>query len=194
MTNSSQAHGRSASSNRSPAAAISDPASKQVEDFLVKHSQRAVARGGVRCLNSLVSSENLMCHHPCPVCFMPYSPSSSSHASSLSPQIINLYLLPKNAKTCRVVVMFHTSLLPPAHHVFVDLIFLLEFSICKRVKVCSHHSLMHSHQRVVRFYKGTVRRPSDATSHCATLCYAMLCTLNAVAVTSIHWEGEGLVC
>lgn len=140
----------------------------------MKHSQRAarVAHGGVRCLNSLVSSENLMCHHPCPVYFMPYSPSSSSHASSLSPQIINLYLLPKNTKTCWVVVMFHTSLLPPAHHVFVDLIFLLEFLICKRVKVCSHHSLMHSHQRVVRFYKGTVRRPSGATSRCATRCYA----------------------
>lgn len=84
-----------------------------------------VARGGVRCL---------MHHHPCPVYFLPYSPSSSSHASSLSPQIINLYLLPKNTKTCWVVVLFHTSLLPPAHHVFVDLIFLLEFLICKRVK------------------------------------------------------------
>lgn len=35
-----------------------------------------------------------------------------------------------------------------------------------------------------------------AMLRCATLCYAVLCTLSRVAVMTMHWEGEeeGLVC
>lgn len=50
----------------------------------VKHSaQQELPQAGVRCLTSLVSSENLMCHRPWPIYFMPYSLPSSSHVSFL---------------------------------------------------------------------------------------------------------------
>lgn len=132
----------------------------------MKHSQCAarVARGGVRCLKKPCVPSSMPCilYALFTLLILTRLISLTAHHKSLL--VAKKY---KNLWGCRPVS--HT-----AHHVFVDLIFLLEFLICKRVKVCSHRSLMHSHQRVVRFYKGTVRRPSDATSRCATRCYVML--------------------
>lgn len=97
-------------------------------------------------------------------------------------QISILYLLPKRRKkmkkTLWVDIMFHSAWVvisaSPLHRFFV-FVFLLEFLICKREKMRSYHSLTHrpvSSQRVVRYHKGTGRRPCYATLRCATICYA----------------------
>lgn len=102
------------------------------EVFVTRSQHENSLRQGFS-VEPLVSSQILMCHHAWPMYFMPYSPSSSS-CFHLPQQILNLYLLPRKKKreTTLVNIMFHSFFF----------LFLLEFLICKRADMYSHHSLM----------------------------------------------------
>lgn len=114
-----------------------------------------------------------MCHCPWPIYFMPYSLLSSSNISSLHSWSQLSTCCQKKKKSC--VTQFESLSLSFPLHCFFVFVFLLEFLICKREKMCSYHSLMCcpiSLQRVAHYYKGTGKQPCYATLCCATLCYA----------------------
>lgn len=135
-----------------------------------QHSTNCLRRG---CLTSLVSSENLMCHRPWPIYFMPYSLSSSSQLSQLST------CCQKKKNLWVDITQLDLSFFPL--HCFFVFVFLLEFLICKREKifdVLPHVSL----QQVARYYKGTGRRP----------CYAVL-RYAMHAQCGGHYENAGIM-
>lgn len=102
--------------------------------------------------------------------------------SHFSTTDLNSLLVAKKKKKMKkpfwVDIMFHSAWVvisaSPLRRFFV-FVFLLEFLICKREKMRSYHSLTRrpvSSRRVVRYHKGTGRRPCYATLRCATICYA----------------------
>lgn len=137
-----------------------------------QHSTNCLRRG---CLTSLVSSENLMCHRPWPIYFMPYSLSSSSQLSHLST------CCQKKKKTFGLISHSLISAFPL--HCFFVFVFLLEFLICKREKMRSYHSLMCCPTSLCSGWRAIIR--AQGGGH-AMLCYAMLCMLNVVAIMKMQ--------
>lgn len=144
-------------------------------------------QAGFQCLTSLVSSKKTSCaivHGLYTLCLIhPCHP----HTSHLSMTDFNSLLV---AKKNFGLISYFTQLkslslhFPPPLHCFFVFVFLVQFLICKRQNMRSYHSLMCSPislQRVARYYKGTGMLPCYAT-----LCCAMLCMLNAVAIKKMQ--------